>query len=167
MLADTAPGIHNWDAVDAVRSIMDGILNKKKGEVWKVKFREEEVVLRDVGIKILRWVDMFKQIGDTVVQYDPVHAALPWAVFRFLLQVCLRKQENVDAVLIGLEKTACLIDRCAIYESLCTDDSAASKNLERSILRLYTAILKFLAKSVKMLNGEYSVFGHSEIQWNI
>ena len=140
--------------MDAVRSIMDGVLSKKKGEFWKVKLRGEEIVLRDVGMKILHWVDMFKQIGDIIVQYDPVHAALPWAGFRFLLQVCVSKQKNVDAILVGLEKTACLIDRCAIYESLCTDDSAASKNLEKSILRLYTAILKFFAKGIKILNGD-------------
>ena len=76
-------------AVNDVRSIMDGMLDKKKGELWKIKFREEEVVLRDVGMKILRWLDTFKNIGDIIVQYDPVHAALPWAGFRFLLQVDL------------------------------------------------------------------------------
>ena len=124
-----------------------------------MKLRGEEIVLRDVGMKILHWVDMFKQIGDIIVQYDPVHAALPWAGFRFLLQVCVSKQENVDAILVGLEKTACLIDRCAIYESLCTDDSAASKNLEKSILRLYTAILKFFAKGIKILNGQSTFWG--------
>ena len=76
--------------------------------------------------------------------------------------MCLSKQENVDAILVGLEKTACLIDRCAIYESLCTDDSAASRNLEKSILRLYTAILKFLANAIRVLNGEleYSLNHH-------
>jgi hypothetical protein len=31
---------------------------------------------------------MFKQVGDVAVQYDPAHAALPWAGIRFLLQVC-------------------------------------------------------------------------------
>ena len=76
-------------SVDAVRSIMDGMLDKKKGELWKIKFRDEEVVLRDVGMKILRWLDTFKHIGDIIVQYDPGHAALPWAGFRFLLQVDL------------------------------------------------------------------------------
>ena len=155
-LTDTGLGVGNREtasAVDAVRSIMDGILSKKKGELWKVNFRGEEIVLRDVGMKILHWVDTFKQIGDIIVQYDPVHAALPWAGFRFLLQACVSKQENVDAILVGLEKTACLIDRCAIYESLCTGDSAASKNLEKSILRLYAAILKFFAGGIKILNG--------------
>ena len=113
-------------------------------------------MLRDVGMKILRWVDKFKQIGDTIVQYDPGHAAIPWAGFRFLLQVCLNKQENVDAILVGLEKTTCLIDRCTIYELLyINENSAASKNLEKSLLRLYTAILKFLAKAIRMLDGEH------------
>ena len=69
--------------------------------------------------------------------------------------MCLSKQENVDAILVGLEKTACLIDRCTVYEFLYTNrDSAASKNLEKSIIRLYTAILRFLAKAVKTLNGD-------------
>ena len=84
-------------------------------------------MLRDVGMKILWWVYTFKEIGDIIVQNDPAHAALPWAGFRFLLQVCVGKQENLDAVLVGLEKTACHIDRCAIYELLCSDDSGASK----------------------------------------
>ena len=137
-----------------IRSMTDGILNEKRG-LWKVKLRGEEVVLREVGMKILRWVDKFKQIGDIIVQYDPGHAALPWAAFRFLLQACLNKQENVDAILVGLEKTACLIGRCTIYEHLyVNENSAASKNLEKSILRLYTAILKFLAKAIRMLDGE-------------
>ena len=154
-LTDVGVGLDSQKMASAIRSMMDGILNEKKGVLWKIKLREgEEVVLQDVGMKILRWVDKFKQIGDTIVQYDPGHAALPWAGFRFLLQVCLSKQENVDMVLVGLEKTACLIDRCTIYELLYTNgDSAASKNLEKSILRLYTAILKFLAKAIKTLNG--------------
>ena len=63
----------------------------------------------------------------------------------------------MDAILVGLEKTACLIDRCTVYELLYTNgDSAASKILEMSILRLYTAILKFFAKAIKLLNGKYS-----------
>ena len=92
-LADTSPGVSGREMasnVDAVRCIMNGIL-KEKGQQWKVKFGGEEVVLRDVGMQILRWVDTFKEIGDTIVQYDPVHAALPWAGVRFLLQVDLNR----------------------------------------------------------------------------
>ena len=88
-LAGIGFGVDSQTMASAVRSMTDGILSEKEGELWKVKFRKEEIVLRDVGMKVLRWVDKFKQIGDIIVQYDPVHAALPWAGFRFLLQVDL------------------------------------------------------------------------------
>jgi hypothetical protein len=56
---------------------------------WKYTRKSgETVIIRDVFEKIIRWVEMFKQVGDVAVQYDPVHAALPWAGIRFLLQVC-------------------------------------------------------------------------------
>jgi len=56
----------------------------------------------------------------------------------------------VDAILVGLEKTACLIDRCTVYELLYLNEAMeASRNLEKSMLRLYTAILKFLAKAIE------------------
>lgn len=52
---------------------------------------EETVVLRDLFSKIVTWIDRFKEFGDIVVQYDPAHAALPWAGVRFLLQVLTSK----------------------------------------------------------------------------
>ena len=90
-LKDIDFGVDSRETASAVKSKMDEILKKKKGERWKVKFRGEEFVLQDVGMKILQWVDRFKQFGDIIVQYDPAHAALPWAGFRFLLQVDLNR----------------------------------------------------------------------------
>jgi hypothetical protein len=56
---------------------------------WKYTRRSgETVIIRDVFDKIIHWVDIFKQVGDVAVQYDPAHAALPWAGVRFILQVC-------------------------------------------------------------------------------
>ena len=81
-LEDIDFGFHSLETASAIKSKMGEILSKKKGE---------EVVPRDVGTKILHWVDRFKQIGDISVQYDPAHAALPWAGFRFLLQVGLNR----------------------------------------------------------------------------
>ena len=54
---------------------------------WKIEFNEHRVILRDVAEKVLVWLHKFKEIGDVVVNYDPVHLALPWAGIRFLLQV--------------------------------------------------------------------------------
>ena len=56
---------------------------------WKYTRKSgETVIIRDIFEKIIRWIDIFKQVGDVAVQYNPMHAALPWAGIRFVLQVC-------------------------------------------------------------------------------
>jgi N-terminal domain of NWD NACHT-NTPase len=54
---------------------------------WKDKKGGKEIITRDKLDKVLEWVNMFKEAGDIAVQYDPAHAALPWAGVCFLLQV--------------------------------------------------------------------------------
>ena len=55
---------------------------------WKVKRKDgRDIVLRDVFNKITDSINKFKEVGDMLVQYDPAHAAIPWAVVRFVLQV--------------------------------------------------------------------------------
>lgn len=56
---------------------------------WKFELNGRQIIVRDVLEKIIVWIDKFKQIGDIVVTYDPVHASLLWAGIRFLLQVGL------------------------------------------------------------------------------
>lgn len=53
---------------------------KKSGEI---------IVLRDIADKVINWIDRFKEIGDVVASFDPVHAALPWAGCRLLLEVLI------------------------------------------------------------------------------
>lgn len=56
---------------------------------WKFELKGRKIIIRDVLEKIIVWIDKVKQIGDIAVSFDPVHAALPWAGIRFLLQVGL------------------------------------------------------------------------------
>lgn len=78
------------------RAILDDVLmevQRKKqtcidGRLKYKRSNGDSVHLYDVCEKIVKWVNKFKEVGDTVVQYDPGHAALPWAAIRFLLQVC-------------------------------------------------------------------------------
>ena len=79
---------------DKLKTLADlhALTEKSKQECinkrWKYTRKSgETVILRDVFDKIIRWMDIFKQVGDVAVQYDPVHAALPWAGIRFVLQV--------------------------------------------------------------------------------
>lgn len=52
-------------------------------------FKGKSFSTRDLAEKASIWVKRFQNIGDSVVQYDPVHAALPWAAVRLILQVCV------------------------------------------------------------------------------
>jgi len=54
----------------------------------KVKLGNTEIDVREKAQAFMGWLNKFKEIGDIVVQYDPVHAALPWAGVRLILMVC-------------------------------------------------------------------------------
>jgi hypothetical protein len=80
------------DKLDILSSVLQ-VTEKSRQECIKKRWRYkrksgETVIFVDLFGKIVKWIDLFKQVGDTAVQYDPVHAALPWAGVRFLLQVC-------------------------------------------------------------------------------
>jgi hypothetical protein len=45
------------------------------------------IKIRDIFAKIAKWIEKFIEVGDVAIQYDPGHAALPWAAVRFILKV--------------------------------------------------------------------------------
>jgi hypothetical protein len=54
---------------------------------WKYKKRSGEIVsVRESLDQVVEWAKRFREVGDVTAQYDPTHAALPWAGFRILLQ---------------------------------------------------------------------------------
>ena len=82
-------GQNQIDVLSDLRSLTEKAKDECIAKRWR--FRRpgngEVIILRDVFGKIVSWVNLFKQIGDNAVQYDPQHAALPWAGIRFVLQV--------------------------------------------------------------------------------
>lgn len=54
---------------------------------WKVTVGAHQIVFAEQATKIIGWLNKFKDVGDIAINYDPVHAALPWAGVRFLLDV--------------------------------------------------------------------------------
>jgi hypothetical protein len=80
--------IHNSDgAISELRGTIDGLIEKKQKSTWKFQFRGEEIVMRNIGYKALHWIDSYKSVGDIVSQVNPMYIGLPWAAFRFILQV--------------------------------------------------------------------------------
>lgn len=64
------------------------VQDKCQSKSYKFSFKGKEIIMRDVAGKIIFWLNKFKEVGDVAVNFDPVHASLPWAGVRFLLQVC-------------------------------------------------------------------------------
>jgi predicted nicotinamide N-methyase len=88
---------------------------------WRyVRRNGEVVIIRDLFAKITKWLDVFKQIGDSAVQFDPHHAALPWADIRFVLQMSVNDFEKFGFIVDGVATLATIA-----FSNLCTSVSQA------------------------------------------
>jgi hypothetical protein len=106
-------------------AILDDILsatNEKKEQCmkkrWKVSFRGRTIILSDVLDKLAVWINKFIAVGDSAIQYDPGHAALPWAAIRFILKASLNEVEVFGAVLQVVESISRTLTRCTVMENL-------------------------------------------------
>lgn len=92
-------------------------------------------------------MEKFKGVGDVAVQYDPGHAALPWAAIRFLLQVSTNDVQIFGSLVEGLEAVCKTVARYAAIERVFFGNSSSiDKMLEDSIVAPYASILRFLSK---------------------
>ncbi|KAJ4230748.1 hypothetical protein NW757_013946, partial [Fusarium falciforme] len=72
--------------LDELLAVTEQARKRLVDKSWSFKRKNGEVVfVRDLLAKAAKWVNHFKAVVDTAAQYDPVHAALPWAGVRFLL----------------------------------------------------------------------------------
>lgn len=125
---------------------------------WKFKKSSgESLVVRDLVDKIAVWVGKFIQVGDAAVQYDPTHAALPWAAVRFLLQITFNDVQTFGTIAEGVETVSRLIARYAIFEAAYLHSnshtpSVTQERLSEALIVLYSAILRYLAKAGRYYN---------------
>lgn len=117
---------------------------------WKFKKPTGDVViLRDILEKIVTWVARFKEVVDTAVQFDPSHAALPWAAVRFLLQASCNDVELFGAIVTDLETISRLVTRYKEFElRYVAGQSLVRGMLEESLTSLYTEVLRYLGRMV-------------------
>ena len=160
---------NQMDRLTVLKDVLVAVEEKKQSclkKRWKYKNSKGEIViLRDLFEKIVVWVDKFKEVGDNAVQYNPTHAALPWAavrlvlqvqVFRHLLdtvetdhlQVAINDSQTFGAMAEGVELVSNLITRYTIVEHLYLRKPSAAKNqLIQAILKLYSAVLTYLSRA--------------------
>jgi hypothetical protein len=77
MLKDIMFEGNTLDTISQVRCFTENILKDKKENSCKIEIKGENIVLRDIVMKLLSWIDRFKEIGDIIIQFDPLHVALP------------------------------------------------------------------------------------------
>ncbi|CZR64609.1 uncharacterized protein PAC_14507 [Phialocephala subalpina] len=104
--------------IDELLDLTKHVQTKCQESSLKLSFGGKDIIVRDVAGKIIFWLSKFKEIGDVTVSCDPVHAALPWAGVRFLLQATIGEHEQMGNLVLATEKISYLISRGAIYERL-------------------------------------------------
>lgn len=62
--------------------------SRSSAAAWEVKIGNTTFAFRDYIQKILKGLHAFLAVGDSIMQYDPHHLALPWAGIRLLIMVC-------------------------------------------------------------------------------
>ena len=80
------------EKLDEVKQLLEHAIQARRDNIasqWKIKWGGKEINVREKAEKLVGWIAKFKEIGDIAVQYDPGHAALPWAGVRFILIACL------------------------------------------------------------------------------
>jgi ankyrin repeat protein len=128
---------------------------------WRIKRRsKEDIVVRDVMEKIIHWIHRFKEVGDNAVQYDPGHAALPWAALRFILQAAINYSEVEREIFEGIELVTRLLAKFRRIEDIYIGpDAPAPAELHDALVGAYAKILENLAEAVKFLAESKKIRG--------
>lgn len=90
------------------------LVNKKQEESrrkrWSFKRKDgTEVFVRDYLEKFAAFANRFKDVVDQAVQYDPTHAALPWACIRLCIEVSIPSTRAITILMPRRSPWATLI----------------------------------------------------------
>ncbi|CZT52979.1 uncharacterized protein RSE6_14402 [Rhynchosporium secalis] len=122
---------NNWRVSDHIGKLLEETENLQKaceGKAYNFKIGNKAINARDAVGKIVKWLNKFKAVEDTIVQFDQVHAALPWAAFRLLLE----PRENLRVLYRN--------------ETSDTITSKAVDNLNNCMVKLYAVIIQMISK---------------------
>uniref|UniRef100_L2FGK8 Ankyrin repeat domain-containing protein 52 n=1 Tax=Colletotrichum fructicola (strain Nara gc5) TaxID=1213859 RepID=L2FGK8_COLFN len=108
----------------------------------------KKIPVRHILNKVDKWASNFKQLGDACVQFDPIHAALPWAGVCFILKIAAGDLHAYARVLEGIAYIAeCICHNALIETGLTSVPTASAEELRRALVKLYASILTYLVKA--------------------
>ncbi|KAH7459866.1 Vegetative incompatibility protein [Fusarium oxysporum f. sp. matthiolae] len=136
------------------QAIQDGQHGRERRE-WKVTIGDKEYSVRGLVDKTVNILNRFVAVGDVAVNFDPVHAALPWAAVRFVLVTLAASSELKSQIIFGLAKVTSLILQCDTYRRIYMAPDPALRPpadnldlLETSIVQTYVKSLLFLGFAI-------------------
>ncbi|VUC31100.1 unnamed protein product [Clonostachys rosea] len=138
--------------IDSIIALSRAKQVENEGKGWIINIGSRKVNVRHAFSKVIDWLDKFKAVGDTAVNFDPVHAALPWAAFRFILQSFIAEREQMGHIITILEETARLVHHGKVFEKIYLETQAKDSfgqelldHLRHDIVELYVALLDGLS----------------------
>ncbi|KAL9006563.1 MAG: hypothetical protein Q9188_000662 [Gyalolechia gomerana] len=147
-IADADPSNILLNVCDEAKARQDEAERKQ----WKVKKpgkSGEEVKLREVYGVIASYATRFRDVGDLVVQADPVYTALPWLVIRTCLTAAINEHEMYGVMIQGLEMVSGLVTHYVVIEQIfVVEESDHTRAVKDSLLALYTAVMEFLLEAL-------------------
>ena len=75
--------------IQAVIKALNTIQEDDKKNRWSYTWRGKEVVIVECLGKILKTVDKYSKVVDTMIQHNPEVASLVWGAVRAIMQVCI------------------------------------------------------------------------------
>ncbi|KAF5568178.1 het-E-1 heterokaryon incompatibility protein [Fusarium phyllophilum] len=165
-LASLERGIQpNATATEQIDALIEQTTKKQK-ELEKSNHR-----FRKYFDKIIHWLDRVKGIGDVISSFDPVHAALPWATFRFVLQAILAEREQAESVLELLASTPHFVFSGRVLEMVYTRESMhigeahdAIKLSQQCLDNLHEELIKFYSLLFGALQYCYSISNKHKVK---
>ncbi|KAL7902547.1 hypothetical protein HDV63DRAFT_362000 [Trichoderma sp. SZMC 28014] len=128
-------------------------LSEQNDKPMKIQIGKREVIIRDY---IANTVAFITKVGYVAFAFAPAEARAPWAIARAALQIPVHQVEQKAALLGTVKWFTGIVRRGQIYETLYTAESIhniALEGLQDSLLQVYTAAIKMLAKSDNLFNS--------------
>lgn len=126
------PGAHVLkDVLAVVEAKKDDCAKRHLKFMWHGK----PIILRDIFSKIAAWVQRFVEVGDVAIQYDPGHAALPWAAVRFILLTSIADTELFGVIMQDTATITNIIVRCTIQEKLYAGKALSTRDRLNAALK--------------------------------
>ncbi|KAK7935919.1 1-alkyl-2-acetylglycerophosphocholine esterase [Apiospora marii] len=83
---DELEALHLHDVWTQLRQVVEQKQKDVVDRTWKIHFRGNTVILRDVIGSIASRLQSVKDVGGAIADLLPAQAALPWAIIKFLIQ---------------------------------------------------------------------------------